>query len=121
MAVKINHEPYLRLEEAQTMWAVRRLFPDGEVPVPEVFGWRKYDGRVFIYMSLIPGKTLREAWSSLTIDDKNSLQVKLREIVASLKQIQSPGIIGKFSLDLGMTLLTGNRIYQWRAGAGQVL
>ncbi|KAM0425331.1 hypothetical protein ACHAPT_009387 [Fusarium lateritium] len=94
MAVKINYEPYLRLEEAQTMWAVRKLFPNGEVPVPEVFGWRKYGGRVFIYMSLIPGKTLREAWPSLTIGDKNSLQARLREIVTSLKQLESPGIIG---------------------------
>lgn len=76
-------------------------------------GTSKRDSQArMVYMSLIPGKTLREAWPSLTIDDKNSLQVKLKEIVASLKPIQSPGIIGKFLLDSGMTLLTGNRIYQ---------
>lgn len=41
MAVKIDQASYLRLEEVPTMYAMRQMFPDGEVPVPEVFGWRK--------------------------------------------------------------------------------
>ncbi|KAH7271696.1 hypothetical protein B0J15DRAFT_576817 [Fusarium solani] len=63
MAVKINHEPYLRLEGAQTMRAVRRFFPDGEVPAPEVFEWRKYDGLVFIYSSYKLAGTQCTPWT----------------------------------------------------------
>jgi hypothetical protein len=96
LVVKINQASYLRLEEVQTMLAIRQVFPNGEVPVPEVFGWRKYEDQVFIYMSLVHGQTLREAWSSLTVDDKRSLQSDLSQIVASIRRItqDSPHVIG---------------------------
>ncbi|KAF4983413.1 hypothetical protein FZEAL_1142 [Fusarium zealandicum] len=95
MAVKVNYECHLNLEEVQTMWAIRKAFPNDEIPVPEVFGWRKQDDRVFIYMSLVPGETLRQAWSSLTANDKTSLQTKLRDIIGSLRRLtQTPEIIG---------------------------
>ncbi|KAF9768987.1 hypothetical protein IL306_013652 [Fusarium sp. DS 682] len=95
LAIKTDMQTYLNLEEAQTLWAIRKAFPNGEVPVPEVFGWRKYEDRVFIYMSLEPGETLREAWPSLTEDDKTSLQHQLKEIIDSLRSLrQSPEIIG---------------------------
>lgn len=38
MVVKYGPSSYLRLEEAQTMYALTRAFLEGEVPVPEVFG-----------------------------------------------------------------------------------
>lgn len=57
-AVKIGHFSYLRLEEAQTMRALRQIFANNEVPVPEVFGWRKHGDLNFIYMSLIPGTNI---------------------------------------------------------------
>ncbi|KAF5017408.1 hypothetical protein F66182_10664 [Fusarium sp. NRRL 66182] len=95
MAVKINYDSHLNLEEVQTMWAIRKAFPNKEVPVPEVFGWRKYADRVFIYMSLVRGETLRDAWPALTENDKASLQTKLRDIVGFLRQLtQTPEIIG---------------------------
>ena len=96
VAVKIDQASYLRLEEAQTMRAIRQIFPNGEVPVPEVFGWRRYNDQVFIYMSLVHGQTLREAWSSLTVDDKTSIRRDLGQIVASLRRITrgSPDVIG---------------------------
>jgi hypothetical protein len=47
------------------------MFVHGEITVPEVFGWRRHDGFVFIYMSLIRGRNLREAWPSLTERDKD--------------------------------------------------
>ncbi|KAM0557028.1 hypothetical protein ACHAPJ_005708 [Fusarium lateritium] len=95
LVVKINYESHLNLEEVQTMWAIRKAFPNNDVPVPEVLGWRKYDDRVFLYMSLVPGETLRDAWSSLTANDKASLQTKLRDIVGFLRRLtQTPEIIG---------------------------
>ncbi|KAK4544874.1 hypothetical protein LTR36_003778 [Oleoguttula mirabilis] len=77
------------------MRALRQAFPQGEVPVPEVFGWRRHEGQNFIYMSLIHGPTLREAWSSLTEGDKQSISVGLSGIVWSLQQIthDSPGML----------------------------
>lgn len=94
IAVKIDHESHLRLEELQTMRAIRQIFPDGEIPVPEVHGWRRHGEQIFIYMSLIRGKTLREAWPALSEGDKASLHVELSQVVASLRRIaQTPDVI----------------------------
>ncbi|POR30952.1 Phosphotransferase enzyme family protein [Tolypocladium paradoxum] len=87
LAVKFGQSSYLRLEEAQAMRAMRQIFPNNEVPVPEVFGWRKHGDQTFIYMSLIRGPTLREAWPSLTEADKKAICGELRCIVAALRQI----------------------------------
>lgn len=38
MAVKVDGVGRIRLEEVQTMWAMRQIFPHGEITVPEVFG-----------------------------------------------------------------------------------
>lgn len=85
IAVKIDHISHLRLEEAQTMRAMRHIFPNGEVPVPEVFGWRRHHDQNFIYMSLVHGETLRERFSSLTEDEKELIRSELRRIIASLR------------------------------------
>jgi hypothetical protein len=101
LVVKVGYSDYLRLEEAQTMRALRQAFPDNEVPVPEVFGWRTSGDQVFIYMSLIHGKTLREAWPSLTDVDKKSICDELRQIVFALRRItqgSSDRFIGKEAL-----------------------
>ena len=42
LAVKYGPSDYLRLEEAQTLYAIRKAFPNAEIPVPEVFGWRTH-------------------------------------------------------------------------------
>lgn len=100
MVVKTNYESDLRLEEVQTMRAIREMFlhHDVQVPVPEVFGWRRHGEQVFIYMSLIHGKTLRQAWPDLTEDDKKSIQRRLSQIVTALRQItqENPNKIGEF-------------------------
>lgn len=73
------------LDEAQAMRAIRHAFTHEEVPVPEVFGWRRYGDQNFIYMSLIGGKTLREAWDTLDISDKKAICAQLKQIVTSLR------------------------------------
>lgn len=88
LAVKYYHYLPVRLEEAQTMWALRKVFPHNEVPVPEVFGWRKYEGRTFIYMSLVDGESLQEAWPSCTAEDKESICVGLQRIVKCLQEVK---------------------------------
>jgi hypothetical protein len=126
LAVKVGDSSYLRLEEAQTMRAIRHAFPNNDVPVPEVFGWRKYEDQTFIYMSLVRGQTLREAWPCLTGADKKSICGELNHVVAALRQItqgSSSRFIGTFLNSCLVALLTNlnSRIHQWRDCAGQVL
>lgn len=89
LAIKISESSYLKLEEAQTMRAIRQVFANNEVPVPvpEVFGWRQYGDQNFIYMSLIPGQTLREAWPTLTDTDKILIREDLSQIVKELRRL----------------------------------
>ena len=88
LAVKVAHKSRFKLEEAQVMIAIRRAFPDGEVPVPEVFGWRQNNDMIYIYMSLMPGKTLGEAWPTLTSSEKTSICDQLSRVVTSLRRIR---------------------------------
>ncbi len=95
LVVKFNDSRFLRREEAQALRAIRQAFPEGEVPVPEVFGWRVCRHRTFLYMSLIVGKTLREAWPLLTQDDKSAISTELSHIVTALRWV-SPTPSGPF-------------------------
>ncbi|KAI7775683.1 hypothetical protein LA080_006466 [Diaporthe eres] len=55
LVVKSGHRQHGRLEEALKMRALRKAFPNGEIPVPEVFGWNTIGESEYIYMSLVPG------------------------------------------------------------------
>ena len=88
LVVKVGHPSSVRLEEAQAMIAVRRAFPNGEVPVAGVFGSRRKDGVNYIYMSLISGTTLGGVWPSLTDHEKESICGELSRIVAALRQVR---------------------------------
>ncbi|KAI0117738.1 kinase-like protein [Nemania sp. FL0031] len=90
LLVKFGHPRHVSLEEALVMRTMKQLFPGGEVPVPEVFGWRVDKGQNFVYMSLIKGQTLWKAWSSLTQMDKKAICAQLSQIVAALRQIRQP-------------------------------
>ncbi|KPM43226.1 hypothetical protein AK830_g3342 [Neonectria ditissima] len=87
LAVKIGRPQYLRLEEAQSLQILRQIFPTHEVPVPEVFGWKSYRGFNFMYMSLAHGQTLREAWPSFTLADKEAVSSQLGRVVCALREI----------------------------------
>lgn len=88
LVVKFGDPQSVRLEEAQAMKAIHQAFPNKEVPVPELFGWRVDQGQNFIYMSLVEGSTLREIWQLLTQDEKVSLRDQLGRIVAALRQLR---------------------------------
>ena len=88
LAVKVGQISFVRLEEAQTMIAIRRIFPDGEVAVPEVSGWRRQGDTVYIYMSLVPGTTLGRAWPSLTKAEKEYICGELSRIVSASRRVK---------------------------------
>lgn len=108
LAVKMSSPSNLTsiLQEAQTMYAIRRLFLDGQVPVPELFGWRRYKERVFIYQSLVHGETMEDACYSLTEDGKLSLRNELAQITAALRSITqpSPNMIGNDALSFFLSI-----------------
>lgn len=88
LAVKVGHVSSVKLEEAQAMIAIRRIFPNGEIPIPEVFGWRRQGDTIYIYMSLIPGTTLGQAWPSLTEPEKMSICGELSQMVTLLRHVK---------------------------------
>ncbi|KAI1774792.1 kinase-like protein [Hypoxylon cercidicola] len=88
LAVKFGRPTSVKLEEAQTMRAIHQAFPNKEVPVPELFGWRVDQGDNFIYMSLVEGSTLRETWELLTQNEKVSLRDQLGQMVVALRQLR---------------------------------
>lgn len=98
LVIKLGSPQDGRLEEALTMQALRKIFPGGEVPVPEIFGCRTYKGTHFIYMSLVPGVSLSKGWDELNADDKVSICDQLGRIqsyLLSLGQGASGGFVGR--------------------------
>ncbi|KAK3699037.1 hypothetical protein LTR37_016641 [Vermiconidia calcicola] len=77
-------------EHSQVTKAIRRAFPGNEVPVPELYGWKTYEGRNFIYMSQMPGMTLKEAWANLSLTEKQSVTAQIGHIVSALRDIPHP-------------------------------
>jgi tRNA A-37 threonylcarbamoyl transferase component Bud32 len=94
--VKVGDPSRVRLEEALALRAVKQAFPNNEVPVPELYGWRINDGKNFIYMSYISGPTLRDAWRTLTFAEKELTTDQLSQIVQALRRI-GQGSSGPFT------------------------
>ena len=88
LVVKLGDPSRVRLEEALALKAVKQAFPGNEVPVPELFGWRVADNVNFIYMSYVPGLTLRDSWPSLTFAEKESICSQLSGIVDNLRRVK---------------------------------
>lgn len=85
LAVKFGPTECVELSEALATIAIRHAFPLGNVPVPEFFGWKQKEGQNFIYMSLVRGSTLREAWPLLNATDKTAIRDDLRRITTLLR------------------------------------
>jgi hypothetical protein len=67
LCVKYGTE--ITIAEGQCLLFVRsKLSP--YVPVPEVYGWCKDDGQVFIYMELVDGITLEKSWEDMKEEDR---------------------------------------------------
>jgi hypothetical protein len=77
----------VRISEAQCLYALSHLLKD-HVPVPEVYGWRKYGDQIFIYMGNIQGQTLEKAWNKLEVDDRVSISRELKTIFNNLRRLE---------------------------------
>lgn len=88
--VKFGETHKVSIEEAQTLQAIRRAFPNEEIPVPELYGWRRSDGINFIYLSLVRGVSLETCWSTLNGEEKTSISKQLEHIVSLLKSLKQP-------------------------------
>lgn len=75
----------ITIVEGQCLWAVQRLL-QGQVPVPELFGWRSDGDEVFIYMELVRGDTLEERWDEPRENEKDSICNQLHSMINSLRQ-----------------------------------
>ncbi|AEO54563.1 hypothetical protein MYCTH_2297251 [Thermothelomyces thermophilus ATCC 42464] len=98
LLVKFGHRSRVHLEEALALRVINKILPDG-VPAPEVFGWKStrdpgYESN-FIYMSFLPGQTLRDAWETLSQKDKASVSQQLAGIVRSLRSV-GQSLAGQF-------------------------
>ena len=51
--VKHGRDYKVSIEEAQAIQAVKRAFPNNEIPIPELVAWRRLGHINFIYMSLV--------------------------------------------------------------------
>jgi hypothetical protein len=58
------------------------------VPVPEVYGWCKYDGQVFIYMELVDGVTLEKSWGGLNEGGRRAVCEQLRCMVDAWRGLE---------------------------------
>lgn len=86
MGLLVNWGRTERISEAQTIFALRRVWYD-LVPVPELYGWRTDGDLKYIYMEYIRGQTLEQAWDDLEPDDKVSISRELRTIWANLRRL----------------------------------
>jgi hypothetical protein len=78
LCVKYGTE--ITIAEGQCLLFVRSKFSQC-VPVPEVYGWCKDDGQVFIYMELIDGVTLEKSWEGMKEEDRLAVCEQLRGMI----------------------------------------
>jgi len=100
MKLLVKYGSSLSIAEGQCLWAIRKALGQ-DIPVPEVYGWRRDGNEVFIYMQLIEGQTLEDIWDKLAQTDRALIRRQLRHIVTSLRSLrQASGdpFIGKFWL-----------------------
>jgi len=77
--VKWGRKHLVRIEEAQSLQAIRRAFPNND-RVPELIAWRSEDDTNYVYMSLVPEVALGSCWSTLTIAERTTIADQLGEI-----------------------------------------
>ncbi|EDP53281.1 hypothetical protein ACP6JD_005091 [Aspergillus fumigatus] len=77
----------VQISEAQCLYAVHQ-FLKGDVPAPEVYGWRTEGNEAYIYMEYINGQSLEQAWPSMGYEDKAGICRELRTIFQHLRQVE---------------------------------
>lgn len=62
----------------------------GPLPTPELRDAGEHDGWGYLLMARLPGRTLKEAWPSLSTEDKLRLAPELGELLATLHAVDDP-------------------------------
>lgn len=88
--------------EAQALYIVTRYLTD--FPAPEIYGWRKDGDDVFLFIELIDGQNLSDAWDSLSECEKTDVWIAIKDRVlsplATLRQISTRECIGTLQLKI---------------------
>jgi aminoglycoside phosphotransferase (APT) family kinase protein len=98
MKLVVKYGPSLSIAEGQCLWAIQKSIGQ-EVPVPEVYDWCRHRNDVFIYMQLVEGQTLEDAWDTLAENDRTQIHQQLRHILTSLRSLRQAShesFLGKF-------------------------
>ncbi|MCR6488852.1 aminoglycoside 3'-phosphotransferase/choline kinase family protein [Amycolatopsis sp. OK19-0408] len=82
------YPPQCREELATERTALEVL--SGTLPVPRLEDTGERDGWGYLLMSRLPGRTLKELWPSLSLEDKRRLIPELGELLASLHAVDDP-------------------------------
>lgn len=89
MNLVVKYGSSLSIAEGQCLWVIRKSLGH-QVPVPEVFGWCRDGGEVFIFQQLVEGQTLEDARDTLAEVDRAQIYRQLRHIVTSLRSLRQP-------------------------------
>ncbi|KAI1932686.1 hypothetical protein LOZ66_006812 [Ophidiomyces ophidiicola] len=79
LGLVVKYGADVTIVEAQTQKMVYEKL-QGQVPVPEVFGWIEDGGQRFIYMSLVEGETLQVRWKDMSINERRAVCTELRHM-----------------------------------------
>ena len=76
----------MMLTEAKAQKELHHLL-QGQVPIPEIFGWTEDAGQTFIYMELVEGVTLQERWPILDETDRLAICEELKHMVEAWRAL----------------------------------
>lgn len=77
----------ISIAEGQCMLFVSSKL-SGQMSVPEVYGWCKDDGQMFIYVELIEGVRLEKSWEGLVEEDRLAVCGRLKCIVDAWRGLE---------------------------------
>ncbi|KAH6645375.1 kinase-like domain-containing protein [Truncatella angustata] len=90
LGLVVKYGGNVTIAEAQTQVMVYERL-NGQVPVPEVYGWAKDGDQRFIYMSLVEGDQLNTRWSDLSEGERQAVCQELRKMVEAWKAVEQDG------------------------------
>ncbi|KAI2616743.1 kinase-like domain-containing protein [Hypoxylon sp. NC1633] len=96
MGLIVKYGSEITIAEAQCLVFFNRYMKD-QVPTPELLGWRRDGDETFIYMELVEGETMEDAWPTLDQQDQDAICEQLRTCVEAwrtLRQETEPYYIG---------------------------
>lgn len=76
----------VHLGEADAMHLVAHKTP--EVSIPRVYNAYKIGNMGYIVMDYIPGPTLAQCWTTLSVEDRETIQLQLHQYISSFRQIK---------------------------------